>query len=157
MSKQINYYMDKKNESDFIKFIYDNSFVFIKWSDGTLVNPCEDDSLFYYITREKYLPFLKFRNNAVDDLHCLVIEYTRNNIIENKKIVTGGRLYISNAYKDNEYSEYANEFNNDYTILKKWIKTNVPYQSFINNGFEQKEYISDSMLVYSEKEYSFCP
>jgi len=147
--------MDKKTEQEFIRFIYDNSFVFIKWSDGTLVNPHEDTSLFYFITREKYLPFLKYRNNAVDVLDCLVIEYTRGNIIENKKIVTRGRLYISDAYKENEYSAYMHDFNDDYNTLKKWIKKNVPNQYYINNGLKQKEYISDSMLEYSEKGYKF--
>lgn len=155
MSKQINYYMDKETELNFIKYVYDNAFIFIKWSDGNLVNPYDDKSLFYYITREIYLPFLKFRNNAVDVLNCLVIEYTRNNIIENKKIVTRGRLYISDAYKENEYSAYMNDFNGDYNKLKKWIKTNVPNQYYINNGIKQKDYISDNMLVYSKKEYKF--
>ena len=155
MSKQINYYMDKKTECDFIRFVYDNSFVFIRWSDGTVVNPLEDKSLFYFITKDIYFPFLKFRNDAVDVLNCLVIEYTRNNIIENKKTVTRGRLYISDAYKESEYSEYKNDFNNDYNQLRKWIKANVPNQYFINGGIKQKEYISDSMLVYSEREYKF--
>ena len=59
MSKQINYYMDKNTENEFINYIYDNSFVFINWLDGTLVNPNEDNSLFYFITKEEYLPFLK--------------------------------------------------------------------------------------------------
>ena len=155
MSKQISFYMDKKTESDFIRFVYDNSFVFIKWSDGTLVNPVEDDSLFCFITRDRYLPFLKFRNGAVDGLHCLVIEYTRNNIIENKKTVTGGRLYISDAYREDEYSEYMKDFADDYNRLKKWIKLNVPYQYYINKGVKQKEYISDDMLLYSDQEYQF--
>ena len=147
--------MDKQTEQDFIKFVYDNSFVFIKWSDGTLVNPCEDKSLSYFITREIYLPFLKYRNNAVDVLHSLVIEYTRNNVIENKKIVTRGRLYISDACKENEYVAHKNDFNDDYNKFTKWIKSNVPNQYFINNGLKQKEYINDSMLVYSEKGYKF--
>lgn len=155
MSKQINYYMDKKTECDFIRFAYDNSFVFIRWDDGTMVNPLEDNSLFYFITKEIYFPFLKFRNDAVDVLNCLVIEYTRNNIIENKKTVTRGRLYISDAYKESEYYEYMNDFNNDYNQLRKWIKANVPNQYFINGGIKQKEYISDSMLVYSKREYKF--
>ncbi len=155
MSRQINYYMDKKTECDFIKFIYDNSFVFIKWSDGTLVDPYDDNSLFYFITRDKYLPFLKFRNNAVDILNCLVIEYTRNNIIENKKLITRGRLYISDAYKENEYSEYMKDFVDDYNKLNNWIKSNVPNQYFLNNGIKQKEYITDDMMIYSNKEYKF--
>lgn len=155
MSKQINYYMDKKTEREFIRFIFDNSLVFINWFDGALANPNEDNSLFYYITRANYLPFLKYRNNAVDILHSLVIEYTRNNIIENKQTVTRGRLYISDSYKENEFSVYMNDFISDYNTLKKWIKNNVPNQCFMNNGIKQKEYISDSMLVYSEKDYKF--
>lgn len=155
MSKQINYYMDKNAEKDFIEYIYDNSFMFINWYDGTIINPYEDNSLFYFITREKYLPYLKFRNNAVDVLHCLVIEYARNNIIEDKKIVTRGRIYISDAYKDKQYSVYTKDFVNDYNTLKNWIKNHIPYQNYNNMDKIYKEYICDSMLKYSENNYRF--
>lgn len=147
--------MDKNAEKDFIEYIYDNSFMFINWYDGTIINPYEDNSLFYFITREKYLPYLKFRNNAVDVLHCLVIEYARNNIIEDKKIVTRGRIYISDAYKDKQYSVYTKDFVNDYNTLKNWIKNHIPYQNYNNMDKIYKEYICDSMLKYSENNYRF--
>ena len=35
------------------------------------------------------------------------------------------------------------------------LKKNVPYQNYTNKGKIQKEYISDSMLIYSEKNYHF--
>lgn len=155
MSKQIDYYMDKMTEQDFIQYAYDNSFVFINWFDGTIVNPYEDKNISLFITRDIYLPFLKFRHGAVDVLNSLVIEYTRNNIIENKKIITGGRIYISDAYREKEYDLYMNDFIDDFNKLKKWIKVNVKNQFYTNNGIKQKGYITDAMLEYSVKEYSF--
>ena len=153
MSKQINYYMDKNTEHKFIQFALDNGLIFVKWSDGSKVNPFEDNSLFFFLTRDEYLSFMKFTSYSVDDFHSLVIEFSRNNIIEEKKIVTRGRIYISDVYK--EKTVYTNRFIEDYNVLCKWIKKNVPYQNYTNKGKIQKEYISDSMLIYSEKNYHF--
>jgi len=155
MSKQINYFMDKETEERFIQFVQDTGFYFIDWNDGKIVNPYEEKKLFYYIISEKYIKLLEYKNDTVDSLNCLVIEYIRNNIIEEKKIITRGRIYISNAYKDERFFNYSGEFLKDYNMLYKWIKKNVPCQNYSSRGVIQKEYISDSMLVYSEKEYFF--
>ena len=156
MSRQINFYMDKTTELQFIQFVKDSGFIFITRSDGINVNPYDDKDLFLFIIREKYLPFLRFKNNSVDVLNSLGIEYRRNNIIEDKKIVTGGRIYICDAYKDEKYSIYMEEFVKDYNKLKDWIKKHVPYQNYYNMGkIKNKVYICDSMLTYSENNYRF--
>jgi hypothetical protein len=149
--------MDKEAETAFIRYVLDCGLVFIRDTDGTIVNPCEDTSWFYCITRKEYLPLLKFRNNFVDVLGCLVIEYRRNTIIEEEERVTGGRIYISDACKEEQYSNYTKSFIDDYNKLKKWIRAHVPYQSYVRNGYETKEYISDSMLIYAERQYFFQP
>ncbi len=156
MSRQINFYMDKTTEFQFIQFIKNSGFIFVRRSDGITVDPCDDKDLFLFIIREKYLQFLKFRNNSVDVLNSLGIEYRRNNIIEDKKIVTGGRIYICDAYKDEKYSIYMEDFVKDYNKLKGWIIKRVPYQNYYNMGkIKNKVYICDSMLMYSENNYRF--
>lgn len=155
MSRQINFYMDKTTECQFIQYIKNSGYIFIRRTDGIIVDPYNDKSLFFFIIQEQYLPFLKFRNSSVDVLNSLGIEYTRNNIIEDKKIVTRGRIYISDAYKDKQFSNYMNEFIKKYNELKSWIKKHVPYQNYNNMGKIYKEYICDSMLTYSENNYRF--
>ena len=85
MSKQINNFMDKETEERFIQFVQDTGFYFIDWNDGKIVNPYEEKKLFYYIISEKYIKLLEYKNDTVDSLNCLVIEYIRNNILEEKK------------------------------------------------------------------------
>lgn len=158
MSRQINFYMDKTTEFQFIQFIKNNGFIFIRRSDGKIIDPCENNDLFLFIIREKNPSILQYSCGSVDVLNSLGIEYKRNNIIENKKIVTGGRLFISDAYKDEKYSLYMEEFLKDYNKLKNWIKKHVPYQKYYHLGkLQDKEYICDSMLMYAEKDYRFQP
>ncbi len=155
MSRQINYYMGKKEETQFIQFVLGNNLIFINRNDGTKVNPLEDKGLFYCITKEAYLSLLTFRNNAVDILHSLVIEYSKNNVIEDKSIVTRGRIYISDACRESKYLAYADDFVKDYSLLSNWIKKNIPFQEYVNLGKIQKTYISDSMLAFSDRNYRF--
>ena len=156
MSRQINFYMDKTTELQFIRFVKNSGLIFLRRLDGITVDPYDDKDLFLFIIREKYLPFLKYRNNSVDVLNSLGIEYRRNNIIEDKKIVTGGRLYICDVYKDEKYSTYMEDFVNDFNKLKDWVKKHVPYQNYNNMGkIKNKVYICDSMLKYSENNYRF--
>ncbi len=155
MSKQINYYMDKETEILFIRYIRDNGFIFLKFADGAKVNPNNDCGLIFLVTKERYHSLIEYKNKSVNVLKSLVIEYSRNNIIEDKRIVTKGRIYISDAYKEPQFASYRDSLISDYNLLYKWIKKNVPFQTYNNMGKIQKEYISDGMLSYSEANYHF--
>ena len=113
------------------------------------------EELFPYITKEEFLPLLRFRNNCIDVMDCLVIEMVRNNVIDEEKVVTGGRIYISDAYKEVRYQAYADDFIAGYEKLHRWIKKNIPKQTYLNGEKELKGYISNGMIKYSREGYRF--
>ena len=55
MSRQINFYMDKTTEFQFIQFIKNNGFIFIRRSDGKIIDPCENNDLFLF-TKTSHTP-----------------------------------------------------------------------------------------------------
>lgn len=154
MSKQINFYMDKDTECRFINFIIENDYVVID-NNGNILDIQHCNDLNILITKKTYLSNIEYKYDTVDVLKSLVIDYMRNNIIEEKKCVTRGRLWIGNACNKLHYSSYGNTFKEDYSNLCKWIKKNVPKQFFYNRGIQEKGYISDGLLLYSEKGYQF--
>ena len=99
---------------------------------------------------------MAYNDNWVDLFDSLVIDYTRNNIIVSKKRINDGRIWISDAYKEEQFSMYKESFQKDYNIIKKWIQKNVPYQYLYINGKQssEKEYISNSLVKLLEEWHS---
>ena len=86
MSKQINYYMDKNTEKQFLQFIYNNKYIVIDKHGKELdILICKEKSVF--LTKANYLPYLKYRYDIVDVLNSLVIELARSDIDEEKKLL----------------------------------------------------------------------
>ena len=124
--------------------------------DGDILDYNDINTLFVLITGQDYLQHLAYNDNWVDLFDSLVIDYTRNNIIVSKKRINDGRIWISDAYKEEQFSMYKESFQKDYNIIKKWIQKNVPYQYLYINGKQssEKEYISNSLVKLLEEWHS---
>ena len=154
MSRQINFYMDKKTEEQFLHFVINNGFiVFDRYGKQLDILECKDT--FVFLTKINYISYVKYRNDNIDILNSLAIELTRSNIDKDRQRVKRGRLYISDACKELQYIDYMNDFIKNYNILYRWIKKYIPYQYYKNKGVQLKGYINDTMLEYSEKGYQF--
>ena len=155
MSRQLSFSMDKETENNFLKFLEENDFILIN-DNGEILDYNDINTLFVLITRQDYLPHLAYNDNGVNLFDSLVIDYIRNNIIVSKKRINGGRIWISDAYKEEQFSMYKESFQKDYNIIKKWIQKNVPYQYLYINGKQSvgKRYISNSLVKLLEEWHS---
>ena len=152
MSRQLIFSMDKETENNFFKFLEENDFILLN-RDGEILDYNDINTLFVLITRQDYLPHLAYNDNGVNLFDSLVIDYLRNKISVSEKRIKAGRIWISDAYKEEHFSMYKESFQKDYNIIKKWIQKNVPYQYLYINGKQSlgKRYISNSLVKLLEE------
>ena len=152
MSRQLSFSMDKETENNFFKFLEENDFILLN-RDGEILDYNDINTLFVLITRQDYLPHLAYNHNGVNLFDSLVIDYLRNKISVSEKRIKAGRIWISDAYKEEHFSMYKESFQKDYNIIKKWIQKNVPYQYLYINGKQslEKRYISNSLVKLLEE------
>ena len=96
------------------------------------------------ITDEKYLDVTK----------AYVLELRQTFIRESIKEIQRGRLYIENKYYDNDKIVYKDsELDEWYKEIVKWIKHNLPCIEIEKNGKTIKEYVSESLRSFVDKNF----
>lgn len=160
MGRQINYYIDKKTEYEFAKFLFTKDFniIFedvknkeiyfcknIQDYDKLKDLKCE---LFIYKDSyeiEKYINKSNYRR--IDSTISPVIEFTRTFIIEEEKKIVRGRLWYETKYfnENGELVAKDERILKEFNSLVKWIKKNVLYTTIMECGYPVKEYITEEI------------
>ena len=91
----------------------------------------------------------------IDQITSPVIEFTRTNIVHDKKVVRRGRIWIETKHYDSsgELVEKKEEFVKDYNRLARWIKKNVPFREIPKGDFIVKEYTNDELMELVKQGY----
>ena len=151
MVRQVNFYMSETEERLFCDFLMNNGFIII----DSFGKKCEiNDNAYVLLIKEESMKLLTFDDNEVNASKSFLIEYMRSKINHDNKTVGRGRLWYSGLLKEIDMKNYK-KVNSDFLKLLKWIKTNLPYQPYLNNGYELRGYISNELLEYSQKGYQF--
>lgn len=162
MGKQINFYMDKKVEDEFIKFIYKIKFEVLEENEEKKriesykkydeFNP-KGIQLFLY--KKNYGNIVKLKNCdcAINSISSPVIEFMRTIIIDCDKEIVGGRIWYEQKYynNDGELIKKNEQILKDYNMLVRWIKKNTIYTDVNNLGFTSKYYVTKEIEKILEK------
>lgn len=155
MSKQINFYMSKKKQEEFIDFLRMNSFLFLDASAKVINESNLENISSLYLYKQKYGNIIINSTNqrTIDSIKSPIIQYKKTIIKENQKKVLRGRLWMANQYYDDEgYVISKGEILlRDYKMLLCWIKKNVPYQKIKKGEHYIKEYVSDELKELQEE------
>lgn len=148
MGRQINFYMDKKTEEEFIAYL-EESFLLVDSNNKMYKN--EERTYLYYCYKEDYGE-LVFRNDngKIDSYKSPVIEFIRTRLLEEKKQIGRGRIWIG---YEGEYDKKL--LLKDYQKIVRWIKKNVPNQEYKNIDMVRRAYISNDLLNLGEEGYHF--
>lgn len=159
MSKQINFYMSKKIQEEFIEFLKMNSFMFLDTSAKSINEINLENISSLYLYKHNYGNIIMNSTNLriMDSIKSPIIQYKKTIIKENQKHVLRGRLWMANQYYDDSGYVISKEemLLKDYRMLVCWIKKNVPYQKIKKGDHYIKEYVSDELKELQEKEFIF--
>ena len=140
MGRQINFYMNKKIEEQFIEFIRKQQFDIVD-PMGNIVSDYKNTwRLFLYNPKYGQLIYVD-SNKIVDYNNIPVIEFQRTYIDASK--MREGRLYISSYIKFTD-EETKKLFIKDYNALVRFIRKKIPYQQPFDGG--TKRYICDDLV-----------
>lgn len=161
MGKQINFYIDKTVEDEFMKQIFSQGFVLIaedldnkKLVTFNDLETTNSQMYILYLYKKDFGPIVtdvecEYR---LDYLRSPVIEFTRTLIKREKKLIIKGRIWLESKFYDMN-GEVVNKdpgLTKEYNSLVKWIKKNVPLQDISKGDFIVKEYITKSIKVIAD-------
>lgn len=161
MGRQINFYMDRKTEEKFQEYILSQDFLII--SQDRIENIVVND-LFYsknglFITIKEELPNIvveKYPLRTYIDVYRLnVIEYFRTTVeYEEKKYFGRGRIYVVASYFNNDGKILHKNIKliKAYEKLVRWIKKNCPMTEFMQDGYNEKAYMSSEIKRLIDEE-----
>jgi hypothetical protein len=163
MGRQINFYMNKNVEEEFIDKIFCDGY-------SLVVEYLEDEKITIYSNRadlvldrsrcyiynQKYGAIVTKWKKYVDNWISPVIEFSRTTLDHEGRKVVRGRLWAQTQYYNSEgvtihqNPDLLKEFN----ILVLWIKKRVPFQeTIIGNYYKIKQYINDDILQLYNQGY----
>lgn len=154
MGRQINFYMSESKQNLFLDFLREKQFVFLSCFGEKIENP--NDCRCFYLYKEEFGEWYFRKNNvSLDTFESPVIEVTKTKIKDQK--VYEGRLWVSDSfYKKNIGKlEYCKKYMNEYQILYRWIRKNVPYQNVIMGGYLFKTYADDEFVNIEDRGFKF--
>lgn len=154
MGKQINFYMSKSIQMNFIQYLEQNQFLFLDNKLTEIDQVGSDDVLSMYLYKLNYGEIFMKQENimSMDCIRSPVIQFNKTIIREEQKKVLRGRLWISNQYYDkNGVYHKKNALLKDYILLNGWIKKNVPYQEIKKGEYYIKEYANDELKELQDK------
>jgi len=162
MGKQINFYMSKDVEDEFIEYLKQNNFMFLitDFESNKIINTYgkTDNSSKLYLFKEVYGD-ITMQEGVLSRLNTIkspVIEFRRTIIKEDKKKILRGRIWVSNQYYD-DYGTIIKknpQLIQDYNSLVRWIKKHVPYQEIKKDEYSVKEYVNDEMKQLGEEGFT---
>lgn len=157
MGKQIEFYMSEKKQMEFVKYLFEDDFIFLDYYSEILNREVISDFVTVYLYKRNYGEIV-MNHHAVKALElnvCPIIEFSKTSITEQKKIVHRGRLWMEDRYyaSDKKLVKKDEQFIKDYQKLVRWIKKNVPYQQIKMGDYIVKEYINDEIIKLKEKGY----
>jgi len=162
MGKQINFYMSKDVEDEFIEYLKQNNFIFLitDFESNKIINTYgkTDNSSKLYLFKEVYGD-ITMQEGVLSRLNTIkspVIEFRRTIIKEDKKKILRGRIWVSNQYYD-DYGTIIKknpQLIQDYNSLVRWIKKHVPYQEIKKDEYSVKEYVNDEMKQLGEEGFT---
>lgn len=159
MGKQINFYMSKDVEDEFIEQLKQNNFIFLitDFENNKIIDTHgkTDNSSKLYLFKEVYgnITMQEGMLSRLNTIKSPIIEFRRTIIKEDKKIILRGRIWVSNQYYDEcgTIIKKNPQLMQDYNSLVRWIKKYVPYQEIKKDECLVKEYINDEMKRLGEE------
>jgi len=159
MGKQINFYMSKDVEAEFIEYLKQNNFIFlhIDFKNNKIIDTHGEtnNSSALYLFKEVYGDIIMQEGvlSRLNTIKSPVIELRRTIIKEDKKMIHRGRIWVSNQYYDELgiIIKKNPQLIQDYNLLVRWIKKHVPYQEIKKEEHSVKEYVNDEMKQLGEK------
>ena len=161
MGRQINFYMDYKVEKEFQEFILKQGLIIVskRIDQEMIINDISYKKNKIYIMQEKGIENLKIREyddgrKFINENISCVIEYSRTIIRKDMKKIFRGRIYVIAVYfnENEEIVHKDEEFLKIYEKLVRWIKKNCPMTKFVQDGYDEKEYMSSGIKEMVEKE-----
>ena len=159
MGKQIKFYMSNKLQQEFINFLIEQEFEFLKsglLENDIFIQSSDVISEFKVLLYKKI--FGKFiirqigdtEQKYIDSMYNPVIEFRLSKTDTSSKYVTSGRIWLtSNDFLD--HGANRDYILTEYNRLVRWIKKNVLYQSVI--GSEKKYIDQESLELVSSQNY----
>ena len=163
MGRKINFYMDSKTEKEFQEFILKNDLLIMHENKEKncmiYTNNMDAEKFQLYFVPKKYSSkiFTKTLSSGVIYLNIdssYVIEYRKTDIRKKNKKIFRGRIYVIAVYfnENEEIVHKDEEFLKIYEKLVRWIKKNCPMTKFVQDGYDEKEYMSSGIKEMVEKE-----
>lgn len=166
MGKQISFIFDDDTEHEFIiKMLQDGKVLFEAGNNELQLSKSLPDSntieewftVYLYKCEYGELQYRSLPNGQryIDSSKSPVIEFIRTVIRHEEQEISRGRLWVESKYWDenNELQEKPKELIQWFTNMSKWIKKNVPLQTFDSHGYQYKEHISSSLMQLVLKKY----
>lgn len=154
MGKQINFYMSKNVQAEFIKYLKEKHYLFLSTEAKTIYTPNSAEMYSIYLYKQEYgdVIFEQDYVKKIDVFESPIIQFKKTTIKEEQKQVLRGRIWIADQfYEENKLVKKKDEFIRDYKDLVRWIKRNVPYQKVDEGGYIISEYINDEIKLLREK------
>lgn len=163
MGRKINFYMDSKTEEKFQDFILKNDLLIMHKNKEKncmiYTNNMDDEKFKLYFIPKKYISkvFTEILSSGMIYLNIdtsYLIEYRKTDIRKKNKKIFRGRIYMIAVYfNEKEEIVYKDqEFLKIYEKLVRWIKKNCPMTKFAQDGYDEKEYMSEEIKELIEKE-----
>lgn len=159
MGKQINFYMSKVTQGDFIEFLKQNNFLFLTRNSAVIDDISFDDISTVYLYKQDYENIIRHQSDVIDldIIKSSIIEFSKTRILKEEKKILRGRLWISTQYDDDEDNMIIRKEEliiKDYQRLVRWIKKNVPYQNIQKGKYYVKEYASDELVALQDEGFA---
>lgn len=158
MGKQINFYMSKTTQRDFVEFLKQNNFLFLNRDSAVIDDISFDNISTVYLYKRDYGNIIRHQSDIkdLDIIKSSIIEFSKTRILKEKKKILRGRLWISTQYYDENNMIIKKEgvIIKDYQRLVRWIKKNVPYQNIQKGEYYVKEYASDELVALQDEGFA---
>lgn len=163
MGRQINFYMDSETEEKFQEFILKNDLLIMHENKEKncmiYTNNIDNEIKKMYFVPKKYTCkiFTETLSSGVIFLDIdtsYVIVYFGTKVKKREKLIFRGKLYVVVDYfnKDEERIHKDKEFLKIYEKLVRWIKKNCPLTEFVQDGYNERKYISSEIKRLIEEE-----
>ena len=142
MGKQINFYMSNNSQQEFIHFLTNQGFEFLKsglLKNDILIQSSDVISEFkVYLHKNNFGRFIieqigDSTQKSISSLCNPVIEFRLSKTNTTRKCVTSGRLWLT-SYDFLDIEANRELILTEYNRLVRWIKKNVLYQPAISSG-----------------------
>ena len=157
MGRQINFYMSKTVQQQFITYLEDNGFVFLDhYSRIMSISVLENMyNMFLYKCDYGDIVMKCDVSGIMDIIKAPVIEFNRTIVKEEQKKIIRGRIWLSHQYYDDDGNivKKSHEIVKDYEKMTRWIKKNVPYQEIKKGKYLIKEYANDEIIDLQNQGY----